>query len=279
MPRLVRRALTATLLAIVLVPTATPPVAAAPPPAERVRTVVYPGGGLTVHLGDEGKLAATSRSFQKFAHSRLLHLWKLAGGTAKCRTAPTLVVKSWRADGYARAGEAIYSPCPAGGYDQIYVRKDGAWTAPRFLGSQDVRPCSLLRWHQIPLPVADRTCITDFAELVKYRTYELPDDFSTAEYAAEVLATSVEYASGAGYAWASDRVLATLLDLRDDDGAKRFTVVRCFGADDAEYGAVLGQAPRGCRLDVRYGDHADAYVMRLERARFGRWTTSSLKPV
>ncbi len=96
-----------------------------------MRTVVYPGLGLSVHLGEEGKLSATSRGFEKFVHARLLHLWKLSGGKAKCRTAPTVTVESWRADGYARAGEGIYAPCPGGGYDQIYIKTDGAWTAPR----------------------------------------------------------------------------------------------------------------------------------------------------
>ena len=274
MPHFARRALTAALLAVALLAVATP-FAATAPPAERVRTVVYPGFGLEVHLGQEDRLAATSLVFQRFAHARLLHLWKLAGGTATCRLAPTLVVKSWRADGYARAGEGIYAPCPGGGYDQIYIRKDGAWKAPRFLGSQEVRSCSLLRWLEIPLPVADRTCYSDFGELIEYRGYELPDDFSTAEYAAGVLAAAVQDKTGVGDAWAAERVLAKLRDLRDD-GAKRFTVVRCFGADDAEYGSVLGQAPRGCRLDVEYGDHTATYVMRLHPARFGRWTTSSL---
>jgi hypothetical protein len=277
MPHPARRALTVALLAVALLAVGTP-FAAAAPTAERVRTVVYPGFGLEVHLGQEGRLAATSQNFQEFVHARLLHLWQLAGGTAKCRLAPTVAVKSWRADGYARAGEGIYAPCPGGGYDQIYIRKDGAWTAPRFLGSQEARSCSLLRWLGIPLPVADRTCYSDLGELIEYRGYELPDDFSTAEYAAGVLAASVQDKTGAGDAWAADRVLAKLLDLRDD-GAEKFTVVRCFGADDAEYGSVLGRAPRGCRLDVGYGDRAATYVMRLHPARFGRWTTRSLQLV
>ena len=273
-----RRALTAALLAVALLAIATPYAAAAPRPPSAVRTVVYPGLGLSVHLGEEGKLSATSRSFERFVHARLLHLWKLSGGKAKCRTAPTVTVASWRADGFARAGEGIYAPCPGGGYDQIYVKTDGEWTAPRFLGSQEVRSCSLQRWFEIPLPVADRTCYSDFGELIEYRTYQLPDDFSTGDYAARVLAASFEDKTGVGDAWASDRVL-TELRAWQDDGAKRFTVVRCFGADDAEYGALLGKAPRGCRLDVKYADHTDTAVMRLHPARFGRWTTTSLKLV
>jgi hypothetical protein len=266
------------LLTTALLALATPLVAASPPPAERVRTVVYPGFGVSIHLGEEGRLSETSRGFERFVHARLLHLWKQSGGTQKCRPAPTVTVKSWRADGFARAGEGTYAPCPGGGYDQIYVKKDGTWTAPRFLGSQEVRSCSLLRWLGIPLPVADRVCYSDLGDLIKYRTYELPADFSSAAYAAGVLATSVQEKTGSGYAWAADRVLAKLMGLQDK-GAKRFTVVRCFGPDDAEYGTLLGKAVRGCRLDVGYGEHTDTYVMRLERARFGRWTTSSLKLV
>ena len=263
MPHAVRRALAVALLALSLVAVSTPLTAAAPPAAEEVRTVVYPGYGLAVHLGEEGRLAATSRGFREFAHVRLLHLWKLAGGEPKCRLAPTLVVKSWRADGFARAGEGIYAPCPGGGYDQIYVRKDGAWTAPRFLGSQEVRSCSLLRWFGIPLPVADRTCYSDFGELITYRTYELPADFSTAEYAAGVLAASVQDETGAGVR------LGVGPRAGRSSGPARTTVprssrsCRCFGADDAEYGALLGKAPRGCVLDVGYGDHTATYVMRL----------------
>ena len=268
--------LTATLLAAVLTALATPIVAAAPPTNERVRTVVYPGNGLTVHLGQEGKLSATSRNFQKFAHERLLHLWKLAGGKPKCRLAPTLVVKSWRADGFARAGEGIFAPCPGGGYDQIYVRTTGHWTTPLALGSQEVRSCSLLRWFEIPLPVADRTCYSDFGELIKYRTYQLPENFSTAEYAAGVLAASFEDGTGVGDAWASDKALAKLR-AQQDDGAKTFTVVRCFGPDDPEYGALLGKMPSGCRLDVGYPDHTDIDIMRLQPFLFGRYLTNSVK--
>jgi hypothetical protein len=278
MPRFVRRALTATLLAAVLVPAGTPLVAAAPPSAERVRTVVYPGDGLAVHLGQERRLGATSRNFQEFVHARLLHLWKLAGGKPKCRLAPTLVVKSWRADGFARAGEGIYAPCPGGGYDQIYVRKDGAWTAPRYLGSQEARSCSLLRWLGIPLPVADRACYQDFGELIKYRTYELPDDYSTARYAARVVAASVQDETGVGDAWASGNVLSRLQHFRDD-GAKFFTIQRCFRRGDAQYGAYMGDARRACRLDVGDRTHTDIVVVRLHPARFGRWTTSSLRLV
>ena len=186
------------------------------------------------------------------------------------------MVKSWRADGFARAGEGIYAPCPGGGYDQIYVRTAGSWTTPVALGSQEVRSCSLLRWFEIPLPVADRTCYSDFGELIKYRTYELPEDFSTAEYAAGVLAASFEDETGVGDAWASDKALAKLRALQDD-GAETFTVVRCFGPDDPEYGALLGKMPRGCRLDVGFADHTDIAVMRLQPFLFGRWMTNSVK--
>ncbi len=278
MPHPARRALTAALLAVVLISVATPLAAATPPPQNgsapsSTRVSVSPSTSARRASSPPPRRASRSSCTRGCCTCGSFREEK-----AKCRTAPTVTVATWRADGYARAGEGIYAPCPGGGYDQIYIKRDGAWTAPRFLGSQEVRSCSLQRWFDIPLPVADRTCYSDFGELIEYGTYQLPDDFSTGDYAARVLAASFEDKTGVGDAWASDRVL-TELRARQDDGAKRFTVVRCFGADDAEYGALLGKAPRGCRLDVRYADHTDTVVMRLYPARFGRWTTRSLELV
>ena len=42
---------------------------------------------------------------------------------------------------------------------------------------------------------------------------------------------------------------------------------------------MLGDAPRGCLLDVSYGDYRVLAVMRLFPARFGRWSTPGLAPV
>ena len=102
--------------------------------------------------------------------------------------------------------------------------------------------------------------------LVKYRTYELPADYSTADYAAGVLATSVQDATGYPAGWAKAAVVEELYRMKND-GADTFTVTRCFGPDDAEYGDVLGQAPRGCLLDVFYGDYRVLDVMRLHPAK------------
>lgn len=242
------------------------------------RTVTYPGGGLQVHLGEVSKLSDTSQSFRRFVHARLLRLWKLAGGAEKCRPAATVIVKTWMSDGFARVGEGVYSPCPGGGYGQLYLVVGGSWRAPKALGSQEARSCSLMLWFEMPLPVADRDCYTDLGRLVKYRTYVLPTDYSTAGHAARVLASTVQDGAGAPELWAKVSVVDELVAMRND-GAETFTVTRCFGPDDAEYGEVLGQAPRGCLLDVFYGDYRVIAVLRLHPARFGRWSTTSIQPV
>ena len=245
---------------------------------EPPRTVTYPGIGVQVHLGEGAKLDETSPGFRRFVHDRLLRLWKFAGGSEKCRHAATVVVKTWMSDGFARAGEGIYAPCPGGGYSQLYLVRGGKWRAPQALGSQEARSCSLMTWFDVPRPVADRECYTDLGKLVKYRTYELPSDYSTGDYAARVLARIVEGGSGVADDWAKAAVVDELYRMKDDS-ADTFTVQRCFGPDDAEYGAVLGKAPRGCLLDVFYGDYRVLAVLRLHPARFGRWSTHSLKPV
>ena len=167
---------------------------------------------------------------------------------------------------------------PGWGYSQLYLVRNGKWRAPVALASQEVRSCSMMRWFGIPRPVADRECYPDVGDLVKYRTYELPADYSTADYAAEVLATSVQDATGYPAGWAKAAVVEELYGMKND-GADTFTVTRCFGPDDAEYGDVLGHAPRGCLLDVFYGDYRVLDVMRLHPAKHGRWSTRSLEPV
>jgi len=247
-------------------------------PAAEPRTVTYPGSGLQVNLGEVGQLDETSPDFRRFVHERLLRLWKLAGGSQKCRPAPTVIVKTWMSDGFARVGEGVYAPCPGGGYSQLYLVRNGKWRAPAALASQEVRSCSMMRWFGIPRPVADRECYPDVGDSVKYRTYELPADYATADYAAGVLATSVQDGTGYAAGWAKRAVVEELYRMKND-GADTFTVTRCFGPDDAEYGDVLGDAPRGCLLDVFYGDYRVLDVMRLHPAKHGRWSTRSLVPV
>jgi hypothetical protein len=253
-----------------------PGLAAHAAPRAAGRVVTYPGDGRTVHLGQEGRLSGTPKGFRDFVHARLLHLWHQSGGEAACRSAATVVVKTWTSTGFARVGEGLYDPCPGGGYSQIYVKRDGTWRAPRALGSQEIRSCSLQAWFGLPLAVADRTCYSDFGENLTYRTYELPADFSTGDYAARVLAASFQDGTGLADAWAR-RPVADKLRKLQDAGADTFTVVRCFGADDAEYGALLGTSTRGCRLDVGYGDHTDGFLLRTFPARFGRWETRTVR--
>ncbi len=276
MPHVARR----TLIVVLVVATmlALAPAADAAPAAEERRVVTYPGDGLQVHLGEESSLGETSAGFRHFVHQRLLRMWKQTGGSEKCRPAPTVVVKTWTSDGFARVGEGVYAPCPGGGYSQLYVVRGGVWRAPLALGSQEVRSCSLMRWFDIPRVVADRQCYTDLGKLVTYSDYRLPADYSTGDHAAKVLARGIETGSVVAEDWAASSVVDKLYAMKDD-GARTFRVTRCFGPDDAEYGAVLGKAPRGCLLDVFYGDYRVLTVMRTYPARFGRWSTTSLKPV
>jgi len=69
------------------------------------------------------------------------------------------------------------------------------------------------------------------------------------------------------------------LNAMRDAGATTFAVGRCFGSGDATYGSTLGDARRGCQLDVGYPGHTASYVLRLDPARFGRWSTRSLQAV
>jgi hypothetical protein len=269
----IHRLLIATLTVAALLAVSPTPAGAA---SDAGRTVTYPGDGRVVHLGQEGRLNGTPKGFRDFVHARLLRLWQQSGGEAECRSAATVVVKTWTSTGFARVGEGAYDPCPGGGYSQIYVRRDGAWRAPRALGSQEVRSCSLQAWFGLPLAVADRTCYSDFGEYLRYRSYALPADFSTGDYAARVLAASFQDGTGLADAWARKPVADKLRKLQDA-GADAFTVMRCFGADDAEYGALLGTSTRGCRLDVGYGDHTDGYLLRTFPARFGRWETRTVR--
>ena len=269
---------TALLLGAVLV-AGTPVALASPAPAQDARTVLYTGNGHEVRLGDEDGLGRTGRPFRHFVHHRLRHLWDLSGGQRTCRTAPAVTVEAWTSAGFARVGEGIYDPCPGGGYNQIYVRRDGRWTAPRALGTQEVRSCSLMRWFGVPRPIADRQCYGDVGALRPYRTYRLPADYSTGDYAARVLAASFQNGTGNPDDWATPVVVDQLNRLRRD-GADTFTVTRCFGPADPAYAAALEGAPRGCELDVADGGtHQARELMRLYPARFGRWSTRSLAPV
>jgi hypothetical protein len=264
------RALGAAVLVVTLLAVLTPSAGAAP-----ARVVVYPGFGQEVTLGHETGLGQTSKAFRAFVHHRLVRLWRLDGGTAKCRPAPLVAVKAWTSAGFARVGEGTYAPCPGGGYNQLYVVRHGSWTAPTVLASQEIRSCSLMRWFDIPLPVADKRCYTDVGGLVAYRGYELPADFSTGDYAARVLAQNVQGGGGVGDAWARPAVLDRLMLMRKH-GADTFTVTRCFDPDDPTYGSSVGGAPRGCTLEVAKGARVALFVMRLHPAKYGRWQTTRL---
>jgi hypothetical protein len=142
------------------------------PAARSVRTVTYPGFGATVTLDHLDRIAKTSPSFQDFVEHRLTRLWKTNDPRPKCRTAATMIVKKWRSDGYALISDmGNFAPCPAGGWIQIAVRRDGQWRTPVRLGTQEPYGCAVLGSYGVPVAVVpDGRCYSG-EELVSYRDW------------------------------------------------------------------------------------------------------------
>ena len=160
-----------TLSTVLLVAAALLPVtsAAATPAPESVRTVTYPGFGATVTLDHLDRISRASQPFQRFVERRLTRLWKDNDPRPKCRTAATMVVKTWRSDGYALISDmGNFGPCPDGGYVQIAVRTDAGWRTPLRLGAQEPFRCRVLASYDVPTAVVpDGKCFAG-EELVSY---------------------------------------------------------------------------------------------------------------
>lgn len=141
----------------------------AAPAAESVRTVTYKGFGATVTLDHLDRISRTSPSFQRFVEQRLTRLWKSNDPRPKCRTAATMIVKTWRSDGYALISDmGNFAPCPSGGWVQIAVREDGAWRTPVRLGAQEPFGCGVLGSHDVPTAVVPGGKCWAGDELVSY---------------------------------------------------------------------------------------------------------------
>ena len=155
---LVCTTLACTLVALGLLVPASP--AGAAPASESVRTVTYKGFGATVTLDHLDRISRTSQPFQDFVERRLTRLWKHNDPRPKCRTAATMIVKTWRSDGYALISDmGSFAPCPAGGWVQIAVRTDTGWRTPVRLGAQEPFVCRVLASYDVPVAVVPaRTC-------------------------------------------------------------------------------------------------------------------------
>ena len=162
--------LAGTLMALGLpAPAAT---AAAAPAAESVRTVTYKGFGATVTLDHLDRISRTSPAFQHFVEHRLTRLWRTNDPRPKCRAAATMIIKTWRSDGYALVSDmGNFAPCPAGGWVQIAVRTDAGWRTPVRLGAQEPFGCRVLGSFEVPVAVVpDGKCFAG-DELVSYEDW------------------------------------------------------------------------------------------------------------
>jgi hypothetical protein len=140
--------------------------------AESVRTVTYKGFGATVTLDHLDRISHTSPAFQDFVERRLTRLWKSNDPRPRCRTAATMVVKTWRSDGFALVSNmGNFAPCPAGGWVQIAVRTDTGWRTPVRLGAQEPFRCRVLDSFDVPgAIVPDGRCFAG-NELVSYEEW------------------------------------------------------------------------------------------------------------
>ena len=136
--------------------------------AAKVRVVTFKGDGAVIRRasGHLDRLDRTSKPFKAAVSARLDAYWKDLGATEKCATAPVIIVKRWRSDGWARiSDEGTFAPCPSGGNWAIWQRKASGWK--EVLGGQDVPSCSSLRRRDVPADIWD-TCYNGQGDIVTY---------------------------------------------------------------------------------------------------------------
>jgi hypothetical protein len=162
----------ATVVLLTPVPSATADALPTPPPVS-MRTVTYPGLGATVTRDHLDRISRTSRPFQDFVKRRLTRLWRDNDPRPKCRSAATMIVKTWRSDGYALISDmGNFAPCPGGGWVQIAVRTDAGWLTPIRLGAQEPFRCRVLLSYHVPAAVVpDGKCLAH-QELVSYDAWQ-----------------------------------------------------------------------------------------------------------
>ncbi|MEZ0580877.1 hypothetical protein [Nocardioides sp. MH1] len=136
-------------------------VAALGAPASAAAPVVYHGQGATVHRASgqvDHRLAETPRAFRSFVRTRLDQIWGWTDNDPACAQAPLVVVKEVRSKVAYISDEGSFpggpggapDSCATGGNYHFFVKRDGAWKAPRALGGQDVMSCRTFRRWDIP---------------------------------------------------------------------------------------------------------------------------------
>lgn len=248
------------------------PAGAAAPDREKVRVVTYPGHGVFVRLGQLDKLSATSAGFRKLVRAELVTLWKSVGGQPRCRTAPLVVVKRWRSDGFAMiANMGTFAPCPSGGFHAIAVREQDSWVLPMELRGQDLLYCADLRWYGVPNTIAAPTCVTEpDIDTARYRDYQVPADYYTDIFAARAAVTG-DFTDR----WGDLSAVRKAQRLHNRDWT--LTVTGCFGPEDPVHGPALGGAPRGCEVVATRDGAERTYLARMfDDGPLDRWRLASL---
>lgn len=136
------------------------------------RHVVWRGDGVEIHRasGDLRKLARTDAEFRTFTKKKLNQLWGWTDDDPDCRTAPLIVVKKWRSDGWAQiTNMGVFAQpeekCAQGGHWEIWGKKDGRWRT--VVAGQDVPRCAELRRKGVPAGYAE-WCFTRGGDVVRY---------------------------------------------------------------------------------------------------------------
>lgn len=170
MRRTILALLLATLSMFTVLPTAQTASAQATEPAQRIRTVTYAGLGAETHLGHLGPISGTGPAFRQFVDRKLHRLWAENDFRPACKSSATIIVKTWRSDGYALLSEVgNFGRCPGGGWLQIAVRQDGTWRAPVALAAQEPYMCRTLAKFDVPPAVTpDNRCFNGDNRLVRY---------------------------------------------------------------------------------------------------------------
>ena len=135
------------------------------------KTVSWPGDGLQVRLTNNGltRLGRTTKPlFTAFVRHRLTRMWNYLDKAKRCKSAPLVVVKRWRSDGFAAiTNEGTFAPCPTGGAEFIYVRVDGHWRAP-LVAQEGLFLCQRLRHFDVPRGIAGHYCYDLHGNIVPY---------------------------------------------------------------------------------------------------------------
>lgn len=140
--------------------------------ASGTRHVVWRGDGVEIHRasGDLRKLAKTDPEFRAFTKKKLNQLWGWTDDDPDCRTAPLIVIKKWRSDGWAQiTNMGVFAEpeekCAQGGHWEIWGQKDGRWRT--VVAGQELPRCAELRRKDVPEGFANY-CFNSHDDVVPY---------------------------------------------------------------------------------------------------------------